>query len=144
MKQDTKHINNGRILLVDDCELLRKTLRRCFSVLDGIEVVGEAENGRDAIEQIELCKPSLIIIDVAMPVMDGIQATNAIKRNNPEIKIIAYTSKRDKHTIQSMQEAGANCFVTKDTDLDRLLEIVLSVLQSEEGDDLFCSNIHGS
>lgn len=80
-----------RTLIVDDHAFFRKTMREYLSDLDSVEVVGEAENGQEAIEAARRLHPMLVIMDINMPLLDGLEASTIIKRNEPDSMMILYT-----------------------------------------------------
>ena len=102
-----------RILLVDDYPPIRKSLRTLLETIPDVEVVGEAEDGRIALELMHKLLPDVIIMDIRMPVMDGIEATRWITSVFPDVKVIAFTSCSDKSMIRKMFEAGASGFLLK-------------------------------
>ena len=102
-----------RTLLVDDYASIRKSLRILLKTVPGVEVVGEAEDGRIAMELMHQLLPDIIIMDIRMPVMDGIEATRWITTVFPDVKVIAFTSCAEKSTIREMFEAGASGILLK-------------------------------
>lgn len=102
-----------RTLLVDDYASIRESLRRLLETVPGVEVVGEAEDGRIALELMHKLLPDIIIMDIRMPVMDGVEATRWITTVFPNVKVIAFTSCSEKSTIRRMLEAGASGFLLK-------------------------------
>src|SRR5436305_14775601 len=81
-----------RVLLVDDHAVVRRGLLGFFELLDDIEVVGEAENGRQAVEKVETLQPDVVLMDLLMPGMDGIAATAEVKARFPEVEAVAFNS----------------------------------------------------
>lgn len=102
-----------RTLLVDDYPSIRESLRTLLETIPDVEVVGEAEDGRTALELVHKLLPDVIIMDIRMPVMDGIEATQWITSVFPDVKVIAFTSCSDKSIIRKMFEAGASGFLLK-------------------------------
>ena len=96
-----------RILLVDDESLLRQGLRSALEGYPNIQVVGEAHNGEEAISSAAKLQPAVIVMDIHMPKMDGIEATGLIKTNSPEIVIIGFSSALQGPQAYAMQKAGA-------------------------------------
>ena len=120
-----------RVLLVDDKVELRQNIRRLLSFDDAIEIVGEAGNGREAIEQARLTRPDLILMDLNMPVMDGIQATSAIARELPEICSIMMSVQGENQYIRRAMQAGARDYLVKPFSNAELVETIqkrLSIL----------------
>jgi DNA-binding NarL/FixJ family response regulator len=96
-----------------------------------LEVIGEAANGKEAVEQAQLLKPDIILMDLVMPEMDGIQATKIIKEKHPEIKIMMLTSFSDQdHVIPALQ-AGASGFQLKDIQPDELVTSIKKIIGGE-------------
>jgi DNA-binding NarL/FixJ family response regulator len=102
-----------RTLLVDDYAPIRKSLRTLLEEVPGVEVIGEAEDGSKALELMHRLLPNIVIMDISMPVMDGIKATRWITTLYPDVKVIAFTSCSEKSTIRQMFEAGASGFLIK-------------------------------
>jgi DNA-binding NarL/FixJ family response regulator len=101
-----------RILLVDDHAIVRQGLRALLADYDNVEVVGEAQNGQDAIALTKVLDPSVIVMDINMPIMNGIEATEIIKSENPCVSIVGISANGDEHA-KAMLTAGATAFVNK-------------------------------
>ncbi len=102
-----------RVMLVDDHAVVRSGLSAFLSINPDLELVGEAENGQQAVVRAGLLQPDVILMDLMMPVMDGIAATQAIKRQHPAIQIIALTSFQEDELVQSALRAGAIGYLMK-------------------------------
>lgn len=102
-----------RILVVDDHELMRTGVRTIISRNPLWEICGEAENGREALEKTNELKPDLVVIDISMPQMNGIDATREIRRTAPETKIIILTMHESRQLVFTARNAGANEVITK-------------------------------
>lgn len=111
-----------RVAIVDDESLVRAALRVFIDSSDGFELVGEAENGADAIALVGALKPDVVLMDVQMPVMDGIEATAHLTREFPGIKIVALTTFSAERVIVPMLSAGASGYLVKDTAPDKILD----------------------
>ena len=107
-----------RVLLVDDHGVVRRGLRGYLELLDDIEVVGEAENGVEAIEASAALVPDVILMDIVMPQLDGIGAISRIKAAQPEVQIVALTSFIEEEKVLAALESGASGFILKDADAD--------------------------
>jgi DNA-binding NarL/FixJ family response regulator len=107
-----------RVLLADDHGVVRRGLRGFFELLDDIEIVGEAEDGRQAVEATGTLRPDVVLMDLLMPGMDGISATAEIKRRWPEVEVVALTSFIEEERVTAALEAGATGYLLKDADAD--------------------------
>lgn len=105
--------NKIRIMLVDDHAVVRSGLGAFLSVNPDLELVGEAENGELAVARAGILKPDVILMDLMMPVMDGVAATAAIKKQNPGIQVIALTSFQEDELVQNALKAGAVGYLMK-------------------------------
>jgi DNA-binding NarL/FixJ family response regulator len=120
-----------RVLIVDDVAASREALRRALSFDESIEVVGEAGSGDEAINQAEHLHPHLVLMDVRMPEVDGVQATRAIMTRLPGTKVVALTVHDDVGTIREMLEAGATGYFLKGGAVDDLLSAVHEARRGE-------------
>ena len=118
-----------RVLLVDDHPMVREGLIRLISGQPAIQVVGEASDGREALEKVQHLRPSLVLMDVSMPVMDGIEATRHIRAEWPEVRVIGLSMYEDEHIAQKMYDAGAEAFVTKTASPTALLKTIYGSAQ---------------
>jgi NarL family two-component system response regulator LiaR len=109
-----------RVMLVDDHAVVRSGLGAFLSVNSDMELVGEAENGVQAIVRADLLQPDVILMDLMMPVMDGVAATAAIKKQNPNIQIIALTSFQEDELVQNALKAGAVGYLMKNVSANEL------------------------
>jgi PAS domain S-box-containing protein len=113
-----------KILLVDDHAVVREGLRMALDAQPGITVVGEAEDGRQALELIEELHPDVVVMDVAMPNMNGLEATRQSKRRFPEVKVVILTMYEDEEYVAQIVEAGANgCVVKRSAGTELLLAL---------------------
>lgn len=102
-----------RVLLVDDHEPIRDALRTLLSTYKDVEVVGEARDGEEAILRVASCQPDVILMDINMPKMNGIQATTEIKKSRKETAIIGLCVAHDGYTIEAFLKAGGLAVVSK-------------------------------
>ncbi|HEX6606782.1 MAG TPA: response regulator transcription factor [Chloroflexia bacterium] len=109
-----------RILLVDDHSVVRKGLRMFLSLDPELEVVGEARDGAEAVRMAHELKPDVVLMDLLMPVMDGIQATATIRRELPDTEVLALTSVLEDSSVVGAVRAGAIGYILKDTEADEL------------------------
>ena len=115
-----------RLLIVDDHQVVRNGLRVFISLYDDLEVVGEAKNGRQALEQCATHRPDVVLMDMVMPVMDGSTATRLIREQFPEIQILALTSFDEEELVHQAVEAGAVGFLYKDVEEQELIDAIRS------------------
>jgi len=109
-----------KILITDDALFMRVTLKNMLTA-NGYEVVGEAVNGQDAVEKYAACRPDLVLMDITMPIMDGIAATRAIKAGDPAAKVIMCTAMGQKNMVVEAIQAGAKDFIVKPFKTDDIL-----------------------
>ena len=109
-----------RILLADDHAVVRQGLRMFLGLDPELEVVGEAENGAEALRKAHELKPDVVLMDMLMPVMDGITATAAIRKELPDTEVVALTSVLEDATVVGAVRAGAIGYLLKDTESDEL------------------------
>lgn len=114
-----------RVLIADDAPDLRLLLRFGLTIGDEIDVVDEAGTGAEAVELTEKHRPDLVLLDVSMPVMDGLQAAIEIRKRVPETRIVMYSGFRESELEEKALEAGADRYVEKNGDLESLKRIVL-------------------
>lgn len=116
-----------RLMLADDHVVVRSGLRMLLQAHSDIEIVGEAENGREAIEKVKVLHPDVILMDVQMPDINGIQATKRIKEVSPATAVLALTMHEDDHYFFEMLHAGASGYVPKRAAPDELVNAVRAV-----------------
>lgn len=120
-----------RILLVDDHKITRDGLRSMFEKLPDMEVVGEAESGRKAVKLTRELKPDIIIMDISMPDLNGIDATQQILVESPKIKVIALSMYSDRRYIIGMLKAGVSGYLLKSCAFDELANAVNTVVKNQ-------------
>lgn len=118
-----------RILVADDNDGIRKALVDLLNAHGDLEVVGEAADGIQAIEIAEQLKPDVILMDVKMPAMDGIEATRRIRASNPAIQVVAHTAYEDATLVSDMVKAGAKSYLLKGADSDAIYDALASVVE---------------
>ena len=125
---------NISVMLVDDYAPIRNSLRILLAKVRTIEIVAEAEDGQMAIEFIHKNRiiPDVIIMDVNMPVMNGIEATQWITSVFPDIKVIAFSSSDEEDLIESMYEVGASAYLTKGCGFGEIVSAIRSAVQGEQ------------
>lgn len=121
-----------RILLADDHQILREGIRRSFESA-GHEIVGEAANGAEAVEQALELKPEIVLMDLSMPVMDGVTATKQICEQVPESQVVVLTMHDDVTKTRQALDAGANGYLSKGSSFAEVLSTVEAVAAGETG-----------
>ena len=118
------------IVIVDDHAVVRRGLRELISTISECEAIGEAANGEEAIRVVDELRPDIVLMDISMPVMDGVDATRAIMAAHPDTRVIMLTSDSAKSRVLGALEAGAAAYVLKDTEPDRILMRVRSTART--------------
>jgi DNA-binding NarL/FixJ family response regulator len=116
-----------RVLVVDDHPVSRTGLKFFLEEADDMEIVGEAVNGEQSVAMVEQCNPHVVLMDVGLPVMDGIQAAKLIRQKKPDVKIIMLTSHDSDEDIFASLAAGASGYCLKDVDQGRLFSAIRCV-----------------
>jgi len=117
-----------KVLLADDHKIIRDGLRSLFEKCPEIEFVGEAEDGRSTVQLVRELDPDVVIMDISMPDLNGIDATQQILAEAPDVKIIALSMHSDKRFVVGMFKAGASGYLLKDCAFDELVQAVKTVL----------------
>lgn len=120
-----------RILLVDDHAVVRQGLRFFLGTQPDLEIVGEARDGREALEQVEALRPDVVLMDLVLPEVDGIEATRRIRQQYPGVKIIVLTSFSDRDRIVPAMQAGADGYLLKDVSPDELARAIHDVVRGQ-------------
>ncbi|MFD2443005.1 response regulator [Bacillus sp. CGMCC 1.16607] len=120
-----------KLLIADDHHIVRRGLVFFLKTQKEIEVIGEAKNGQEAVEMTKKLNPDLVLMDLDMPIMDGIEATKQIKAILPEMKIMILTSFSDQDHVIPAIEAGASGYQLKDIEPDELVRSIKRILEGE-------------
>lgn len=120
-----------RVLIVDDHGVVRRGLRGFFDLLDDIEVVGEAEDGRRAVQLVDALLPDVVLMDIVMPAMDGIAAIGEIRSRHADVEIVALTSFIEEERVTAALEAGATGYLLKDAEAD---DVAMAVRHAHAGE----------
>jgi len=120
-----------RVLLVDDQTLIRQGIRLLLEIEPDIQVVGQAADGRAALEQVDALHPDVVLMDVRMPGMDGVTATRSLSANHPEVKVIILTTFEDDETVFEGLKAGARGYLLKDISSEEMAQAVRKVAAGE-------------
>lgn len=127
-----------RILLVDDQSLIRESLRLLLDLQMDFEIVGEAGNGQQALAMVDKLKPEIILMDIRMPGMDGVEATKIIKNRFPDATVLVLTTFDDDELVINAVQAGAKGYLLKDTPSENL---AFSIRSAYRGNSQFSSGI---
>jgi two-component system, NarL family, response regulator LiaR len=129
--QEATQTEPARLLIADDHALVREGLRTVLSSEDGIQVIAEAKDGKEALSSCRELQPDLVLMDVRMPVMDGLEATRRIKEEMPHTSVVMVTMHENPDYLFEAIKAGAAGYVLKDASGERLLEAVRRTLEGE-------------
>jgi two-component system, NarL family, response regulator LiaR len=116
-----------RVMIVDDQYIVRSGLSTFVAVCPDLELVGEARDGEEAVRLCAAVKPDIILMDLMMPKMDGVEATRAILQQQPGVRILALTSFKEKNLVQNVLKAGATGYLLKDVTADELADAIRHV-----------------
>ncbi|MCX7736867.1 MAG: response regulator transcription factor [Candidatus Kapabacteria bacterium] len=119
------------IIIADDHEIMRVGLRRLLTLDKRINILGEADNGRDAYKLAEYYNPDVALLDINMPIMDGIEATTLIKNLNSNISVIMLTAYEDNNHLEKALDAGANGYLSKNVNSKFLIDSLFLVTKGE-------------
>lgn len=122
---------NIKIGIVDDHKIVRDGVKVMVEDHPGFDIICEAENGKEAIEQCANQNLDVLIMDITMPVMDGIEATRVIKENHPDIKILALTMLSEDQHIRKMIKAGASGYILKNSGKQELIKAIESIIEGK-------------
>ncbi len=120
-------MNKIRVLVADDHTVFRQGLCALLGRRKDVEIVGQAENGQQAVETVAALKPDVVLMDIAMPIMNGLQATQTIKREFPDTRVLVLTQYESKEYVISLLQAGAAGYVLKLAPVEELLEAIRTV-----------------
>ncbi|AGZ35877.1 two-component system response regulator UvrY [Pseudomonas sp. SWI6] len=113
-----------RVLVVDDHDLVRTGITRMLADIDGLQVVGEADSGESALKQVRELKPDVVLMDVKMPGIGGLEATRKLLRSHPDIKVVAVTVCEEDPFPTRLMQAGAAGYLTKGAGLDEMVQAI--------------------
>lgn len=117
-----------RLLIGDDHQMMREGLKSLIAKETGMTVVGEAENGEALVELARKTSPHVVVVDVTMPDLNGIEATRKIIKENPGIKVVGLSGHPDRHFVREMLKAGASAYILKQTAYEELLRAIREVM----------------
>ncbi len=121
-----------RILITDDHQLFREGIANLLAASPQIEIVAQAENGQEAIEKAKKLKPDIVIMDLSLPVIGGVEATRILSKELPGTKVLVLSMHADKNYIKEALEAGAFGYLFKDCTYDQLIEAINTVYQGKK------------
>src|SRR6266481_1014730 len=127
-----------RVILADDHTVVRQGLRALLAAEGDIDIVGEAENGRQAIQLVKKLLPDVAVIDIAMPVLNGLEATRQITRSVPTTKVLILSSYSDDEYVSQLTEAGAAGYLVKQTAAN---ELIKAIHEANKGNAFFSPSI---
>jgi two-component system response regulator NreC len=129
---------NIKVLVADDHTIVRRGLVSLLSLAEGIDVIGEAENGREAVEKAVQLQPDLVLMDVSMPLLNGLEATRQIKKKVPTSKVLILSAHDNEEYVLQVAQAGANGYMLKNTSAEELFRAIRTVC---EGQDYFSPGV---
>ncbi|MCK5254596.1 MAG: response regulator transcription factor [Deltaproteobacteria bacterium] len=124
-------MKNIKVVIADDHTILRQGIKALLDNQEGIEVVGEAKDGREAIKTIEELLPDVILMDIAMPGLNGLEATRRIKKKFPKVKVVVLTMHANEEYIFQILNAGADGYLVKETAFQDLISAINAVHKGE-------------
>ncbi|MDZ4795257.1 MAG: response regulator transcription factor [Bacteroidota bacterium] len=119
-----------KIAIADDYKIFREGLKVGFSADENLEVILEADNGEELLKALETTTPDIIIMDLKMPIMDGMEATKAVRKKYPAIKVLVVTMYDDDKFIIHLMENGANGYLLKNTEPDEIIKSIYAVYEN--------------
>ena len=136
-----------RVLLVEDHKIVRQGTRLYLESM-GIDVVGEATNGREAIQLAGALSPDVVIMDIHLPELTGVEATRRIRHDYPDIRILVLTAYDDPAYVHALLDAGTDGFILKTAELSELYkalkEVASSLINNSESSESYCSSLFPS
>ena len=130
--------NKITVLIADDHTIVREALRLILDTAGDIEVVGEAVNGRDAVEKAKALQPAVVIMDLGMPLLNGVEAIRQVRREVPKAKVLVLSTYSEDHFIEDVMDAGATSYLVKQTASNYLLQ---ALRETHRGNAFFSPSI---
>ncbi|MCW5555033.1 MAG: response regulator transcription factor [Verrucomicrobiae bacterium] len=130
-KKTTAVVQKTKILIVDDHPVVRKGLWSCLSSKPDLQIVGEACDGNEAIRKVQELQPDVVLMDVQMPQMDGLQVTEALRKATPKVKVLILSMQSNRESVLRIIKAGARGYVLKDAPTEELMRAIEAVNSGE-------------
>jgi DNA-binding NarL/FixJ family response regulator len=118
-----------RILIADDHAMVRAGLAQLLRQYDDLEIVGEAANGLEAVEQVSLLEPHLVLMDMSMPIMDGLEALKLVKQRNPDTHVVVLSTFQEPRQVSAALTSGASGYLVKDVEPEVLVSSIRAAVQ---------------
>lgn len=131
-------MKNIRVLLAEDHTIVRKGLRSLLDAEAGMEVIGEAANGREAVDKVQQLLPDVVVMDIAMPHLNGLEATRQIKKRFPEVKVVILTVHTNEEYIRQILRAGASGYLVKQA---APRELIAAIHAAQRGDSYLSPSV---
>lgn len=125
-------VDEIRVLVVDDHRIVLDGLCAMLDDAEGFRCIGTMENGKEALDRLKLTRADVVLMDIDMPVMDGIEATTRIKRTMPDVKVISLTHHNERAMVQRLMDCGSDGYLLKNIDRDGLLNAIRQVMTGEK------------
>lgn len=132
---------NIKIIIAEDHPIFRDGLRIMLNLYPNFEIIAEVENGSELKELLKTIKPDIVLVDINMPILNGIEATRFIATHFNDIKVIGLTMNDEKSSIMEMMDAGANGYILKSADREEIIKAINTVMN---GDDYYCKRVESS
>jgi len=129
-----KHMEKITVILADDHTVVRQGLRALLEAEEDMSVVGEAENGRQAVQMTKRLQPDVVVMDIAMPLLNGLEATRQVSRESPKSKVLILSSYSDDEYVQQLTDAGASGYLVKQTAAQ---DLVAAIREAKKGNAFF-------
>ncbi len=121
-----------KLIIVDDHQMFREGLVNLLSASGKVEVLAQAKNGKEAVEKALQLKPDVVLMDIGIPIMNGVEATKKILQEDTDIKVLALSMYENKEYIKDILDAGASGYILKNSPFDQLLSAILSVSEGNK------------
>jgi DNA-binding NarL/FixJ family response regulator len=130
-----------KIIIAEDHPIFRDGLRTMLNLYPNFEIIAEVEDGSELLKVLKNIKPDIVLVDINMPILNGIEATRFIATHFDDIKVIGLTMNDEKSSIMEMMDAGANGYILKSADREEIIKAINTVMN---GDDYYCKRVESS